>query len=123
MTFKCEENHGNKLNVANSEGKVVLSVFSREMGVELPVVLTESRARELAKQIQEGCYFPEFYDQAVTFVREENRVSISGIQRKFRIGYNHAAQIVETMEQKNVVTGPDHQGVRTVVSGAVEFFD
>lgn len=123
MTFKCEENLGNKLNLANSEGKVVLSVFSQEMGVELPVVLNESQARALAKQIQEGCYFPEFYNESVTFVRETNRVSISGIQRKFRIGYNHAAQIVESMEIQNVVTKPDNKGSRSVIAGDVDLFD
>jgi DNA segregation ATPase FtsK/SpoIIIE-like protein len=115
MSFKCEENEGNKLNISNCDGKVMLSVFSREMGVELPVIISESKARALAKQIQEGCYMPELYDESVDFVRETNRASISSIQRKFRIGYNHAAQIMDLMEKKQVVSLPDRQGIRTVL--------
>lgn len=59
--------------------------------------------------------FDELYDEAVREVIESNRVSISSIQRKFRIGYNRAARIVELMEQQGIVTPPNAQGQREVM--------
>jgi S-DNA-T family DNA segregation ATPase FtsK/SpoIIIE len=56
------------------------------------------------------------YDEAITFVTESRRVSISSVQRKFRIGYNRAARIVEQMEAQGVVTTPGHNGAREVLA-------
>ncbi|MBU2069248.1 MAG: DNA translocase FtsK 4TM domain-containing protein [Gammaproteobacteria bacterium] len=55
------------------------------------------------------------YDQAVAFVIESRRASVSGVQRKFRIGYNRAARLVEQMEQSGIVSGPGHNGNREVI--------
>lgn len=55
------------------------------------------------------------YDQAVAFVIETRRASVSGVQRKFRIGYNRAARLVEQMEHSGVVSAPGHNGNREVV--------
>ncbi len=55
------------------------------------------------------------YDEVVAYVREEQRVSISGVQRKFRIGYNRSANIVEQMEKEGVITAPAHNGAREVL--------
>ncbi|MDP5034900.1 MAG: DNA translocase FtsK 4TM domain-containing protein [Alishewanella sp.] len=55
------------------------------------------------------------YDQAVAFVIESRRASVSGVQRKFRIGYNRAARLVEQMESSGVVSAPGHNGNREVV--------
>lgn len=57
---------------------------------------------------------PLFYD-VVEFISETNRVSISGIQRKFRIGYNRSAIILEQLEMQGLVSIPDHNGTRTVL--------
>lgn len=57
----------------------------------------------------------EFYDEAVREVARSKRVSISSIQRRFRIGYNRAARIVEQMEQEGVVSSPNHKGQREVM--------
>ena len=57
----------------------------------------------------------EFYDPAVAFVTESRRVSVSSVQRKFRIGYNRAARIVEQMEASGVVSGAGHNGNREVL--------
>jgi S-DNA-T family DNA segregation ATPase FtsK/SpoIIIE len=57
----------------------------------------------------------EFYDPAVAFVTETRRVSVSSVQRKFRIGYNRAARIVEQMEASGVVSGAGHNGNREVL--------
>lgn len=56
------------------------------------------------------------YDEAITFVTETRRVSISSVQRKFRIGYNRAARIVEQMEIHGVVSKPGHNGAREVLA-------
>ena len=55
------------------------------------------------------------YDQAVAHVIESRRASVSGVQRKFRIGYNRAARLVEQMEMSGVVSGPGHNGNREVM--------
>lgn len=56
------------------------------------------------------------FDQAVEFVTEKQRVSISGVQRQFRIGYNRAARIVEQMEARGVVSEPGNNGNREVLT-------
>ncbi|OKP04744.1 DNA translocase FtsK 4TM domain-containing protein [Xenorhabdus eapokensis] len=56
------------------------------------------------------------FDQAVEFVVEKRRVSISGVQRQFRIGYNRAARIVEQMEAQQIVSAPGHNGNREVLA-------
>lgn len=58
------------------------------------------------------------YDDAVAFVVEARRVSISSIQRKFRIGYNRAAALVEQLELNDVVSEPAHNGAREVLQVA-----
>ncbi|MFO6422031.1 DNA translocase FtsK 4TM domain-containing protein [Motilimonas sp. KMU-193] len=56
------------------------------------------------------------YDEAVAFVTETRRGSVSGVQRKFKIGYNRAARIVEQMEQQGIVSAPGHNGNREVLA-------
>jgi S-DNA-T family DNA segregation ATPase FtsK/SpoIIIE len=56
------------------------------------------------------------YDDAVNFVTEKRRVSISSVQRQFRIGYNRAARIVEQMEIQGVVSTAGHNGAREVLA-------
>lgn len=60
--------------------------------------------------------FDAFYDEAVAFVTETRRASVSSVQRKFRIGYNRAARLVEQMEQSGVVTPAGHNGNREVLA-------
>ena len=55
------------------------------------------------------------YDEAVAFVLESRRASISAVQRKLRIGYNRAARLIETMEQAGVVSAMDSTGGREVL--------
>ncbi len=56
------------------------------------------------------------YDEAVNFVTEKRRVSISSVQRQFRIGYNRSARIVEQMEIQGVVSTPGNNGAREVLA-------
>jgi DNA segregation ATPase FtsK/SpoIIIE, S-DNA-T family len=55
------------------------------------------------------------YDEAVAFVLESRRASISSVQRKLRIGYNRAARLIEAMEEAGVVTPMNSNGSREVL--------
>ncbi|MBQ4851614.1 DNA translocase FtsK [Pseudoalteromonas sp. MMG012] len=55
------------------------------------------------------------YDEAVGFVIETGKVSVSSVQRKLRVGYNRAARLVEQMETSGVVSSPGHNGAREVL--------
>ena len=57
----------------------------------------------------------ELYDEAVNFVIESRRASISAVQRKLRIGYNRAARLIETMEQAGLVSEMSSNGSREVL--------
>jgi len=63
--------------------------------------------------------FDEYYDQAVQTVCSSKRVSISSIQRQFRIGYNRAARIVDQMEGEGIVSSPNGQGQREVLANSI----
>jgi len=56
------------------------------------------------------------YDEAVKIVTESRRASISGVQRRLKIGYNRAARLIEAMEQAGIVSPPEHNGDRTVIA-------
>ncbi len=56
------------------------------------------------------------FDQAVEFVVDKRRASISGVQRQFRIGYNRAARIIEQMEAQGIVSEQGHNGNREVLA-------
>jgi len=67
-------------------------------------------------EASEGEEVDALYDEAVNFVTEKRRVSISSVQRQFRIGYNRSARIVEQMEMQGVVSTPGNNGAREVLA-------
>lgn len=70
--------------------------------------------------VQDTCDLDPLFDRAVQFVAKKQRVSISAIQREFRIGYNSAARIVEEMEESGIISKPFSDGRREVlVQGAL----
>ncbi len=64
----------------------------------------------------EGGEVDELYDQAVRIVTETRRASISGVQRRLKIGYNRAARLIEEMEAAGIVSAPERNGDRTVLA-------
>ena len=78
---------------------------------------TPVTAQEL--QNNSGSDDPEsdpLYDEAVHFVLESRRASISAVQRKLRIGYNRAARLIEAMEAAGVVSSMGHNGQRDILA-------
>ncbi|ELB2154553.1 DNA translocase FtsK 4TM domain-containing protein [Vibrio parahaemolyticus] len=58
------------------------------------------------------------FDQVVEHVVQSRRGSVSGVQRRFKIGYNRAARIVEQLEAQGIVSAPGHNGNREVLAPA-----
>jgi S-DNA-T family DNA segregation ATPase FtsK/SpoIIIE len=77
-------------------------------------VIGESGLPEDAEE-GEGDY-DELYDKAVAIVTESRRASISGVQRRLKIGYNRAARMIERMEADGIVSPPEHNGNREVLA-------
>ena len=93
---------------ARGEPVYVDDVLSGAEGENLPGVPSLSEGGD-----SEG---DALFDEAVAFVTEGRRVSISSVQRKFKIGYNRAANLVEAMEASGVVSAAGHNGAREVLA-------
>ncbi|MDG1437284.1 MAG: DNA translocase FtsK 4TM domain-containing protein [Rickettsiaceae bacterium] len=77
--------------------------------------VTESSEDEIYGDSHDSNIESELYTQAVNIVRTERKASISYIQRSLRIGYNKAANLVEEMEKKGIVSSPNHSGKRDIL--------
>lgn len=64
----------------------------------------------------DGDELDQLFDQVVEFVTESRRASVSGVQRRFKIGYNRAARIVEQLEAQGIVSPPGHNSNREVLA-------
>jgi S-DNA-T family DNA segregation ATPase FtsK/SpoIIIE len=79
-------------------------------------VIGESGLPEDAEGAEGEGDYDELYDKAVAIVTESRRASISGVQRRLKIGYNRAARLVEMMEAQGIVSAPQHNGNREVLA-------
>lgn len=82
-------------------------------------IIASAEETETSAASVDGEQLDALFDQAVAFVIEKRRASISGVQRQFRIGYNRAARIIEDMEAQNIVSAPGHSGNREVLAPPV----
>jgi len=89
-----------------------------EFGLKSDEYLDGSKEEIRTKSLPENDELDCLYDQAKEFVIETRKVSVSSIQRKFRIGYNRAARIVEHLENNDIVSEPGHNGSREVLAAA-----
>ena len=71
---------------------------------------------EIAGAESEGSENDPLYDEAVAFVTDSRKASISSVQRRFKIGYNRAARIIEDMENAGVVSPAETNGTREVLA-------
>lgn len=94
---------------ARGEPEYVDDVLNGAEGEHLPGVPTLSEGGG-------GDEGDALFDEAVAFVTENRRVSISSVQRKFKIGYNRAANLVDAMEASGVVSPAGHNGAREVLA-------
>ena len=85
----------------------------RNMLTALPPTV---KAKAAAVALTAGKSWIRYFDQAVNFVTEKRKASISGVQRQFRIGYNRAARIIEQMEAQGIVSEQGHNGNREVLA-------
>ncbi|WP_407332675.1 DNA translocase FtsK 4TM domain-containing protein [Enterovibrio sp. 27052020O] len=69
-----------------------------------------------AGEAADGEELDQLFDQVVEFVTESRRASVSGVQRRFKIGYNRAARIVEQLEVQGIVSAPGHNSNREVLA-------
>ena len=67
-----------------------------------------------------GDFYDEKYDEAVEIVTSTGQASISGLQRRLRVGYNRAARMIEQMERDGIVTPTDTMGRRQVIARGYE---
>ena len=66
--------------------------------------------RHIKKLLRDG-----EYDEAIAFVTQARKASISSVQRRFKIGYNRAARLIEEMERTGVI-GPMESGSREILA-------
>ena len=105
--------------VSDEEVHRVVADWRRRGAPEyIDAVTVDRNDRDFQPEAEEGedGEIDELYDQAVRFVTESRKASISAVQRKLRIGYNRAARMIESMEQQGVVSAMNSNGGRDVLA-------
>jgi S-DNA-T family DNA segregation ATPase FtsK/SpoIIIE len=104
--------------VSGAEIKRVVEFLKKQgkPSYDSSILLEVKKEKEAAGEEE----YDEKYDEAVAFVAEAEQASISLIQRRFRIGYNRAARIIEKMEKEGVVGSSDGVKPREVLIKKIE---
>jgi len=105
--------------VSSGEIKKVCEFLKKQGKPTYEASILEEK-KEKGQEAAEEEEYDEKYDEAVAFVAETGQASISLVQRRFRIGYNRAARIVEKMEQEGVVGPSDGVKPREVLVKKIE---
>ena len=101
--------------VSDSEVEKIVSHIRQQENPDYIDEIVEEKDEENDLKSFENSSEDTLYNQAVSIVTNDKRVSISYIQRKLQIGYNRAARIVEEMEEKGIVSAPNSQGKRELL--------
>lgn len=105
-----------------TEAEYMLDLYKRALGMDGTV--EDDDADDAAREAAQDETPPEemdeeqLYEKAKTIVREDKNASTSRLQRHLRIGYNHAARIIERMERDGIVGPANHVGKREVLDQA-----
>ena len=91
------------------------SSFASTNDLEISVDKTPDLKQSLVDYLHTEPSEDPFYEDAVSYVKESKKASVSSLQRKLRIGYNRAARLIEEMELQGIVTEPQHNGAREVL--------
>lgn len=89
--------------------------YIKTLGKPEYLILGDTQDVQEGGDVRQGSDKDALYDEALAFVRQAKRVSISSVQRRFRIGYNRAASLIEAMEHAGAISGADESGQRRVV--------
>ena len=114
-TFKSDNKDSNSQGSFVNDDEVQKIAKSLRDNGKPDYVQDVTKSLEAVQNNSESNEDDDLYDQAVEFVVESRRASISSIQRKFRIGYNRAARLIETMEENGIVSPMNSNGSREVL--------
>ena len=101
--------------VSDSEVEKIVSHIRKQENPDYIDEIVEEKDENKDGKIIQGSGEDTLFNQAVSIVTKDNRVSISYVQRKLQIGYNRAARIIEEMEEKGIVSPPNNQGKRELL--------
>ena len=79
-------------------------------------MLSGEAALETTNTVNPNADSDELFDQAVAFVLESRKTSISSLQRQLRVGYNRAANLMQALEDAGVVSPADVGGSRRILA-------
>ena len=101
--------------VSDTEVEKIVSHIRKQENPDYIDEIVEEKDENKDEKIIRGSGEDTLFNQAVSIVTKDNRVSISYVQRKLQIGYNRAARIIEEMEEKGIVSPPNNQGKRELL--------
>jgi DNA segregation ATPase FtsK/SpoIIIE, S-DNA-T family len=101
--------------VADDEVREVAEYLRKQAKPNYIEDVTIGEDDEMMLALGGGDGMDDLYQQAVSVVLRDKKVSTSYIQRVFKIGYNRAANIIDQMEQQGVISAPDHVGRRQIL--------
>ena len=112
-TLALSKSNVHRLDMADNVGQEVLVVImpAEQFTGGMDGIEADPDQSDMLESVRDD----QLYDEAVTFVRESRRASISAVQRHLKIGYNRAARLVEEMELQGVVSVMDSSGGREVI--------
>ncbi len=102
--------------VSDSEVEKIVTHIRKQENPDYIDDIVEENIENTSETNIEGVSEDTLFNQAVSIVTKDKRVSISYVQRKLQIGYNRAARIIEEMEERGIVSAPNNQGKRELLN-------
>ena len=100
-TARLQRVHG--AYVSDDEVKEIIKFLKTQGKPKYDTKITNTQKKDREEE-NKDIEYDEKYDEALAFIAKTRKASISSLQRQFRIGYNRAARIIETMEKEGVVS-------------------